>query len=213
MKYLFLILAMMGCVGKSENPAAPVPTAPTVPPSQVVSPETMDVFVMKVMDTCKAQMSEVKRKLLAEQIARISTRFAHRQHQEAFVLLICIESKFNNSVRSKVGALGLTQVMPKYAAAFAEQCGLGKLDVRDMDDAEVNLTVGACYFNQLLAKFEGNVTLALAGYNSGPDSSTTKNLKALREGHPETMGYVAKFAYLRETLGEIERNGASSDQQ
>lgn len=193
------LLTVFGC---NNNQKLHKPENVTQEVTQPKENMPMDLFVLKVMDTCKAQLSDARKKLLAGQIARISQRFSDRQHQEAFVLLVCIESKFSNSVRSKVGAMGLTQVMPKYAQAFAQECGLGKIDLKDMDDAEVNLTVGACYFNSLLTKFDGSVTLALAGYNSGPDSSTTKNLKALKEGHNETMGYISKFSYLREVMNK-----------
>jgi hypothetical protein len=161
----------------------------------------LEEFTLKVMDTCKAQLSEVKQKILAGQIARVGLeKFTDRRHQEAFVLLVCIESKFQANAKSKVGAVGLTQIMPQYAQEFAEKCGLGKLDKEDLIDSEVNLRIGACNLRSLIARFDGNVSLAFAGYNSGASSPTTKKMASLAEANIETANYVAKYSILKETM-------------
>ena len=107
--------------------------------------------------------------------------------------LICIESRFNNSARSTAGAVGLTQVMSKYAPEFAKACGLGELDPADLADSQVNLLVGACRFKELMTYYSGDPTLALAAYNSGQDSPTVRKAASsdVRSGHPETVGYLA----------------------
>lgn len=165
----------------------------------------MDTTILDVMDLCKASVSPGRKLVLVSQIDRIAREVFHdnQQQREAFVLLLCIESKFNSAAKSSSGAIGLSQVMGRYVKDFARLCNLPELTAQDLQDSEVNLRVGACYFKHLLDRFKGNVTLALAGYNSGPDSITLMNLKALRTGHPETMAYVARFAYLRE---ELDRN-------
>lgn len=181
--------------GELHGQATPQPT-----PIPTAEPKTLQQFTSELMDQCKSKLSDARKIVLSEQITRIAQlRFPHRRsQQEAFVFLICIESAFQTSASSKVGAVGLTQVMPKYANAFAAECGLGNLTTTDLQDSEVNLLVGSCQFSKLLTDFEGNVALALAGYNSGQYSETTKKLSQLREGHPETMAYIAKYMYLRE---------------
>lgn len=162
------------------------------------------VFAANTMKVCKARHSEGYSDILAKQIARIAEeRIEGRTQQEAAVLLVCIESKFDPKVRSKAGAIGLTQVMPLLVPAFAKECGLGNITAADALDPETNLTVGFCNFAALLKKFNQNVTLSLAGYNSGPDSPTTKKMSALQMGHPETAGYVSAFAILREKMDGV----------
>lgn len=161
----------------------------------------LEEFSLKVMNTCKAKLSEARMQVMSKQIARVAEeKFKERSHQEAFLLLICIESKFNDTAKSKAGAIGLTQLMPQYAQEFADRCSLGKITKEDLLDAEMNLRIGACNLKTLIKKFDGNVSLAFAGYNSGANSPTTKKMAKLIEANIETANYVAKYSILKETL-------------
>lgn len=68
------------------------------------------------------------------------------------------ESGFRSDAVSSAGAIGVMQLMPATAA------GLG---VTDATDARQNIMGGAKYLSQLLDKYDGDVTLALASYNAG----------------------------------------------
>ncbi|MES1245111.1 MAG: lytic transglycosylase domain-containing protein [Acidobacteriota bacterium] len=78
------------------------------------------------------------------------------------------ESAFDPRATSTVGARGLMQLMPPTAREMAE-----RLDVsapRDgLYDPEYSIELGSAYVKQLLRMFDGNIELALAGYNGGPN--------------------------------------------
>lgn len=92
--------------------------------------------------------------------------------------MVKVESGFDPRAVSSAGAKGLMQLMDGTAAA---------LGVRDPFDPAQNLDGGARYFRDLLQRFGGDVRLALAAYNAGPN--------AVREAggippYPETQRYV-----------------------
>ena len=97
------------------------------------------------------------------------------------------ESAFNPFAVSRVGAQGLMQLMPDTATSMG---------VTDSLDPRQNVFAGTKYLSQLLTRFDGNVALALAGYNAGPAKV------ARYRGIPpygETRGYVTK---IRAMVGE-----------
>ena len=71
------------------------------------------------------------------------------------------ESKYKPSAESHAGARGLMQLMSPAAKRFG---------CEDRDDAAQNVKAGTKYLRWLLKRFDGNVTLALAGYNAGEGS-------------------------------------------
>ena len=95
--------------------------------------------------------------------------------------LVRTESEFKTHATSHVGAIGLTQLMP--ATARWMRPGV---QVSDLRNAEVNLSIGFRYLSELIEKYDGDERLALLAYNRGP-GTVDRVLK--RGGNPDN-GYA-----------------------
>jgi len=107
--------------------------------------------------------------------------------EEAVVrAVIHAESAFNPMALSHAGAQGLMQLMPATAQRFG---------VSDSFDARQNIRGGTQYLAWLLKRYNGDLTLAAAGYNAGEGAVDRYN------GVPpysETQRYVQRVGVLAE---------------
>jgi soluble lytic murein transglycosylase len=78
------------------------------------------------------------------------------------------ESQFDRQAVSRVGAIGLMQVMPATANSVTQRLGLPAVGRDDLFDQETNIQIGVRYVEQLLEQFSGNIVLTIASYNAGP---------------------------------------------
>lgn len=76
--------------------------------------------------------------------------------------MVKLESNFNPRAVSKVGAIGLAQVMPSTAKLFDKSVTREKLF-----DPRTNLRIGFQYMRRLIHLYDGDVRLALLAYNLG----------------------------------------------
>ena len=81
------------------------------------------------------------------------------------------ESEFNTGAVSRVGALGLLQLMPETAAEMAKRAKLPFDQMRLTSDAAYNATLGTEFLSQQIDRFDGSYILTFAGYNAGPSRS------------------------------------------
>lgn len=87
---------------------------------------------------------------------------------EAWVYgLIRQESRFMADARSRVGAMGLMQLMPATAKWAATRVGMKNLDINRVTEVPVNLSLGSYYLRHVLDDL-GHPVLATAAYNAGP---------------------------------------------
>lgn len=103
----------------------------------------------------------------------VDPRFIHAVIQQ--------ESKYDPKALSPVGARGLMQLMPGTAKRF---------DCYDTKDEACNVEAGTKYLAWLLKRFNGDVKLALAGYNAG-EGAVDKYQGV--PPYPETQNYVNKI--------------------
>ncbi|MCM3872999.1 MAG: lytic transglycosylase domain-containing protein, partial [Pyrinomonadaceae bacterium] len=103
----------------------------------------------------------------------IDPRFIHA--------VIWQESKYQPTALSHAGAQGLMQLMPATARRFG---------CTDPHDVAANVEAGTKYLSWLLKRFNGSVTLALAGYNAG--EGAVDKYKGVPP-YDETQNYVRKI--------------------
>lgn len=140
--------------------------APTVSASQAVETIPLDI-----PSSCDPTLDWIIYR--AGEREGVDPRFIHAVIQQ--------ESRYQTRALSHAGAQGLMQLMPATAKRFG--CD-------DVNDPESNIKAGTKYLRWLLKRFEGDVSLALAGYNAG-EGAVDKY-----DGIPpykETQSYVVKI--------------------
>jgi len=79
------------------------------------------------------------------------------------------ESLFQPGIRSSAGAVGLMQLLPGTARHVARNMGSGAPSPSRLDVPSVNIRLGSHYLRSMLARWGGNLAMATASYNAGPN--------------------------------------------
>jgi len=95
--------------------------------------------------------------------------------------IVKVESDFNPYALSRKGAMGLMQLMPQTAV---------DMNVRNTFNPYDNIDGGVKYLRYLIDRYEGNLSLALAAYNSG--EAAVKKWGTIPP-FPETQSYVQRI--------------------
>lgn len=110
---------------------------------------------------------------------------SHQVEPALVKAIVQAESAFDPDATSSSGALGLMQVLPETASRFS---------IEDLSDPRQNLLAGVQYLKYLIGLFDGNITMAVAAYNAGPN-----RVRRYRRVPPfrETRNYLTKVMGLR----------------
>ena len=146
-----------------------------------------------VMDTCyacaplpKVSFSALRLNTAAYRDEIAAAARANGVEEAIVRAVIHAESSFNPRALSRVGAQGLMQLMPATARRF----GVG-----DAFDPPQNIRGGVAYLAWLLKRYNGDLTLAAAGYNAG--EGAVDRYRGVPP-YDETRRYVSRVRILAE---------------
>ena len=80
------------------------------------------------------------------------------------------ESRFDPGVVSWAKAHGLMQIIPSTGKGIARLMGIRPYYRSRLFEPRTNIRMGTYYLSTLIKRFNGNVYLALAAYNGGPNN-------------------------------------------
>jgi Transglycosylase SLT domain/Domain of unknown function (DUF4124) len=128
-----------------------------------------------------------------------TTAERHRVDRRLVEAVVSVESGGNPRAVSRKGAQGLMQLMPQRSA---------ELGVRNAFDPEQNVDGGVRHLRDLLQRFRGDVTLALAAYNAGEEA--VRNYRGVPP-YAETQEYVRRIRALYEGVEGLGRAWAAGE--
>jgi soluble lytic murein transglycosylase-like protein len=116
---------------------------------------------------------------------------AHRLDPALVHAVITAESNYNPDAVSVKGAVGLMQVMPDTGRRYGVQA-------KELKHPEKNIRAGAQYLADLIEMFDGDLKLALAGYNAGENAVVRHGRRV--PPYAETQAYVPRVLRFYDNL-------------
>jgi len=114
------------------------------------------------------------------------------------------ESRFIPHARSRVGAMGLMQLMPTTARWVARQIPVQPFNAGMLTQPEVNVNMGSYYFRRVLTDL-GHSMLATAAYNAGPGRARRWRDERPLEGaiYAETIPFNETRDYVKQVFTNL----------
>jgi len=112
------------------------------------------------------------------------------------------ESNFSPTAVSSSGARGLMQLLPSTAKWILESKLNQPFHEDDLDDPELNISLGTWYLRHLLEQFDFDLAKAVAAYNGGP-GNLQRWINASPLTHPTDLPAVLASSETREYLTKV----------
>jgi hypothetical protein len=125
-----------------------------VPADTIVRYEPEEIFARAIVPVTEVELTVP----YAQFISAAAKKYG--LDPQLLARVVQAESNFNPRAISTKNAQGLMQIIPSTAS---------RMTLRNPFDPAQSIEAGAHYLRQMLDKFSGNVELALAAYNAGPD--------------------------------------------
>jgi soluble lytic murein transglycosylase len=114
------------------------------------------------------------------------------------------ESGYRPSVVSTAGARGLMQIMPETGERLARDVALADFTADDLFVPDVNMRLGSHYLHQLLERFDGQKSAAIASYNAGPAAVSRWIDPSLEDDEwVESIPYEQTRTYVKRVLRSL----------
>ncbi len=191
MRRLLTILTVLALIlglayGPELREPVEIPKIETSKARGILSSEQWRMIVDKISIDLGLTSDRELAELIAHSIENYSNEFD--VNPWLMVSLIRVESTGNPMAISRVGARGLTQIMPATGREIARDLGVEWEGVEMLHGPETSVRFGAYYLSKLLARFDGNKHAAVAAYNWGPHHIA----KRLRNGETLPVVYATK---------------------
>jgi soluble lytic murein transglycosylase-like protein len=165
---------------------------PTSPSAVASAPAPQAAAVDPALAPVRAQLERYARRsgltggeldVLARTLVEESRR--HRLDPQLVLAVMHVESRYDTFAVSEKNAMGLMQILPSTGEWLAGRIGVPWNGPHSLFDPLVNVQLGVAYLRQLVDRYDGNLSAALAAYNWGPGHIDGR----LRQGTPLPVDY------------------------
>ncbi len=182
----------------------PVPIVPSqdeLASSSSPGDEKVEAQIWKRLSMRHTGLPERERAELVQTIIREAR--AHDLEPGLVVAVIEVESGGYPLATSRVGAMGLMQLLPSTGRELADRLDIEWKGPDTLFDPIVNVRLGTAYLRQLADRY-GDVDTALAAYNWGPGRIDRR----LRRGATVPSGYVEQVnrVVMRNAMSSLGRS-------
>ncbi len=164
---------------------APGFTRAEVPPAPAVHGPGAVEWVEARFLSHQTALNRSEIRVVAESVIGEAER--HDLPLDLVLAVIQVESGYHNFARSRVGALGLMQIMPHTGEQLARELDIDWRGPETLFEPNVNVRMGTHYLHFLHDRY-GSYAAALAAYNWGP----ARIDRRLRLGSQMPARYVTK---------------------